>query len=195
MKIVAYCTLAAAQAVGKATSGTPLTSPPLVAADVTPDMLTADVLYFRLHGTESNTDVWFGDDDRGRKPIALRLKTVESLRLNGAVVIIANCYGSDSPFVRAFYDAGARTVIAAPGENYAGGKLVTGMDLLTRIVVMGLRRGWSTEKAANQARLWLRLMSWQRRRTRSGKIVYPNRDASKFEIVGRKESPTENQEV
>lgn len=184
MRIVAYCTQDAAQAVAKATGTTPLTSPPLLAMDVTLEMLAADLLYFRLHGTESNTDVWFGDDgEGGLKPIALRLEMVSKLKLDDATVVVANCYGAASPFVWAFYEAGARTVIAIPGENYAGGRTVMGADLLVQMITWALRRGRSLATALRFARWRLRLVSWQRRRTKTGKIVYPNKDTLEFAIV------------
>jgi hypothetical protein len=186
VKVVSYCTLSAAKAVQKATGVRPLTSPPLVAADVPPDALTADVLYFRLHGTESNTDVWFGDDGKGHKPIALRLETVERLKIDNAVVIIANCYGSDSPFVQAFYDAGARAVIAAPGENYAAGRMVMGGDAIAKWMIFWLRRGKSVAGALRRAKLFVRFAPRVPRKVRA--------DTLEFEIVGRK-FPTDTQEV
>lgn len=153
MRIVAFCTQNAAQAVAKATGTTPLTSPPLLAMDVTLEMLAADLLYFRLHGTESNTDVWFGDDGAGGlQPIALRLEMVSKLKLDGAVVVVANCYGAASPFVRAFYEAGARAVIAAPGLNYAAGHSVIGGDMIVRRMIRELRRGKTAKVALKRAR-------------------------------------------
>jgi len=186
MRVVAYCTLPAAQAVRKATGIKPLTSPPLVAANVPTKALVADVLYFRLHGTETNTDVWFGDDGKGHKPLALRLKQIYKLKLDGAVVILANCYGSDSPFVPAFYRAGARAVIAGPGENYSGVSEVIGADLLASMVIKSLKRGHDLERATKTARLRLSLTRWKRRKNDTGEIVYPNKDTLEFQIIKNK---------
>lgn len=178
MQIVAYCALNAAKAVQKATGVRPLTSPPLVAANVPVKALIADVLYFRLHGTQSNTDVWFGDDGNGNKPIALRLETIAELKLDNTIVIIANCYGSESPFVQAFYDAGARAVIAAPGENYAAGGSVLGGDMIAKWVIRWLKLGKSPEVALRRAKAFVRFSPRTPREVR--------KDTLEFEIIGKK---------
>ncbi len=179
MKVVAYCTLPAARAVAKATGTKPLTSPPFITDDVPLKALVGDVLYFRLHGTDTNVDSWFGDDGDGFKPLALRLKQVYKLKLDGAVVIIANCYGLHSPFVPAFYRAGARAVIAGPGENYAAGRRVMGSDMLARSVIAGLRRGKTPLESLNRAKRRVRLALRTPRRVR--------KDTLEFRIIENKQ--------
>lgn len=179
MRTIAYCTEIAKRAVGKALQISPLTSPPLVAKSVTPKLLNdVNLAYFRLHGSESNTDVWFGEGEDGQKPIALRLEQIADWKLDGAVVVIANCHGSDSPFVQAFYDAGASIVMAAPGENYAAGARVLGGDMIARWILFWMRRSQSAQKALRRAKIAVRFSIRTPR--------YVRKDTLEFQIIKNK---------
>lgn len=172
MKVFAYCTELAARAVGEATRVVPLTSPPSTHVDIQPETLEGyDLLYFRLHGIP-NVPIWFGEDRKGEYP-ALTAENLSGADLSGSVVVVANCYGSDSPLVCAFYHAGARAVIAGTGSNYASGKRVIGTDKLVRSLIRALARGWSLPSALRWAKMSLLATSWRG----------ADRDAYKFQIM------------
>lgn len=188
MRTVAYCTQTAKKVVARATRTEPLTSPPLTAGTFFPELLDgADLLYFRLHpGSEDNAGVWSGEAENGLRPFALRLETIGKLKLNYTIVVIANCYGDRSPFVQAFYDAGARVVIAIPGQNYATKKRVTGTDLLVSVLISALRLGFSLNTSLKLARARLTLGKRHKVLTQTGKVIYPNADTLEFQIINRR---------
>lgn len=173
MKILAYCTELAGDAVTKAVGdGLVLTSPPLTATDIGPKSFEGyDLIYFRLHSGPGST-VWFGDDGKVRA-IAFTPTCIAGARLDGAVVILANCHGENNPLIEIFYQLGAKAVIAGAGKNYAGGKRVIGTDLLTAWIIKGLKAGMSIERAMRLAKARLVFTAWRG----------PDRDALEFKIM------------
>lgn len=184
MKVFAYCTLPAQRAVAKATGVEPLTSPPLTIDSFNPARLEGyGLLYFRLHGFEG-IEAWFGEGlqrDLSPQLRALAIKRwpaltrahLEKVNLGGAVVIVANCYGSTSPMVRELYEAGASTVIAGPGPNMAAARIVVGTDKLARSIITAMRRGWQVVRALQWAKTQLLTTFWR----------LPDRDALEFKIM------------
>ena len=179
MRVFAYCTELAREAVGRATGVEPVTSPPLTASTFDPEWLEGrDVIYFRLHGDErqATSGQWFGEGQFMRTVPALGLEQLRGVDLGGAVVIVANCYGAnDDPMVQALYEAGASAVIAGPGKNLALGERVVGTDLLARWVIAGLAVGLSVKVALMGAKARLMASIWRR----------SDSDALEFKIIGR----------
>jgi len=173
MNVFAYCTLPARPAVARALGIIPFTSPPYTEKSFSPRLLGGnDFLYFRLHQIEGMPSIWLGEDVEGNMPMALRLEQIKNIDLSGAVVLIANCYSSDSPFILAFYACGARAVIAAPGKNSAAGDQVIGADLLAQWLYRLIGRGWPAGRALAAARGVLTMTAWRA----------PDRDALGFRI-------------
>ena len=170
MKVFAYCTESARRAVRAATGTEPLTSPPINSGRFDPLALEGhDLLYFRLHGKPASA-AWYGDDDI----VALLPFQLWPVDLGGAVAIVANCYGAQSPMVRALYDAGARAVIGGSGENLAAAQKVIGTDLLVQWVIRMMRLGANVRRALKVARLRLWLTGWRA----------SDRDAARFSLLG-----------
>jgi len=173
MKIFAYCTRSARAAVRAATGVEPRTSPPLAANAFDSRWLAGyDLLYFRLHGHKSFPTLMFGD---GQIP-ALIAGQVRAADLDGAIVVIANCYGADSPLVQAFYAAGADVVIAGHGPNIAAGNRVVGTDLLVKWLIRCLQMRLPVKRALTVAKARLLATSWRA----------ADRDAREFTIMRRK---------
>jgi len=186
MQIFAYCTRRARVAVARALRVIPLTAPPLLASTFEPRVLeNAALLYFRLHEIQPSPTTWFGETLAGELVPALHISHLRGLDLDGAVVVIGNCYGKHSLFVQAFYDAGARAVIAGAGHNYAGAQHVLGTDLLVRWIRAGLQSGIPIAIALQIAKWRLHLTRERRGKTKRG-IVKPNADALEFDIIKRK---------
>lgn len=176
MRIFAYCTFVAREAVKAATGVEPLTSPPLDAATFpikNRKLQGCDLIYFRLHTLPQHPLTWFGEETSGRLIPALDERFVESVNLGGAVVVVANCHGLDNPLVGRLYDAGARIVIAGAGPNLAAAKRVVGVDLLTKWLIRGLRRGMKPKRALQLAKVRLLATAWRG----------SDRDALKFKIL------------
>lgn len=166
MKIWAYCIAPAARAVAAATGVRPVTSPPWTADLIRPEMLTGhDLVYLRLHGLPNVPDVWFGEWPDGRLVPALTKGNLDELDpiegLGGATVVVANCYGAESPLLRELLEAGARAVIAGSGPNVAAGKRVVGPDLLVSWVIRAMRRGMKPRRALRVAKGRLALSAWR----------------------------------
>jgi len=87
---------------------------------------------------------------------------LKGIDLGGAVVILANCYGSSSPLIKYLFQSGARAVMAGPGKNYAakGGRVV-GTDTLAKWVRLGLGSGLGPKAALSLAKSRLLLTSWR----------------------------------
>ena len=182
MRTLAYCTEAAAVAVGKAVGVKPLTSPPLTAGTVTDLWTGADFVYIRLHGRPDVPDTWFGQSVGGDVTTAL---TLDDLHRVSGVWLLANCYGASSPFVGALYRAGAQAVIAGAGPNYAARSRVIGADLLARWLRYGLSLGLSVQWALTLAKARTAL-SYSRAEV-NGRIVCPNADTLAFKLIERAE--------
>lgn len=178
MNVLAYCTYIAREAVRKATGTEPLTSPPYDIANL-PVLIfgNRDVIYFRLHGLPLARGTWYGDGPGGASP-AMNADLVRRMSLDGAIVVIANCYGSDDPMVAALYGAGASAVIAGPGRNYASGERVIGTDLLVRWLIVGLRLRLGLCGALRLARTRLGLTSYRR----------ADKDALEFQLIARRQT-------
>jgi len=170
VKVFAYCTDSARQAVRAATGVSPLSSPPVTAETFDPQWLEEqDLLYFRLHG-KPNGCAWYNDAGAA----ALTRSRILSADLGGAVVVVANCYGDRGPMTDALYAAGASAVIAGAGPNYAAVQRVVGTDLLVRWLILGLGIGLVVDRALRLAQMRLRLSSWRA----------SDRDAAKFKVLG-----------
>ena len=185
MRVFAYCTEVAGKSVAKATGVRPLTSPPLTVTTLNSEALEGhDLLYFRLHAFKGG-DRWYGESfETAKLPEAIRGTMIEQwpaldrlhfieANLGGAVVVLANCYGVSSPLVRDIHEAGASTVIAGPGSNYAAGNRIMGTDLLVQQIIRGLKAGKSIKKALQRAKMRLLLTAWRK----------PDRDALGFKII------------
>lgn len=177
MRIFAYCTEVAREAVGKATGILPVTSPPISAATFDLAWLEwQDLIYFRLHGWPGRVG-WFGEGVDGGEVLALTPVQLGMAHLDGAICVVANCYGADDdPMVAALYRAGARAVIGGHGPNVAAARRVVGADLLAKWIILGLRLGFGVEGALRGARARLRLTSWRD----------SDKDAAEFEVIARK---------
>lgn len=173
MRIFAYCTLPSKNAVREATGIEPYTSPPLTVQLFDPIHLMADVIYIRLHGLPLIPTRWFGEDDDHNLIAALGQEHIRQVRLPSSVVILANCYGADSPMIKDFYDSGASAVIAGHGLNYAARNQVVGADKLAREVIEHLKRGDHIEQALGRAKMSLRLTAFR----------FSDRDALEFKIM------------
>jgi len=176
MRTLAYCVESARAAVGAAAGSEPLTSPPLLAAAFDPRWLEGfDLLYFRLHGWPERPEVWLND----WRQAALYREYVTRARLDGTIVVIGNCYGAEMRgWGETFYDAGARAVIAGPGENVAAARRVVGTDLLFRTLRRGLELGLPLEWALAAAKVRLAATGYRA----------SDRDAIAFGIMPRGDS-------
>lgn len=174
MRVFAYCTLTAVDAVRRATGVEPHTSPPYTPETIWPELLAGyDLLYFRLHGMPAFPGWWFGED-RGGAHLALTASKVPDLHLAGATVVIGSCYGDESEFVKAFKAAGAAAVIAGGGTNYAWAKRVAGTDKLVQGIIRHMERGDDAKAALARAKRSMVATAWRR----------ADRDAMRFRIVG-----------
>lgn len=174
MRVRAYCTASAHNAVEKAVGIVPWTSPPWTAHTFKPELLVGyDLLYFRLHQALAIPSLWLGERENGSLLSAFRVEQLEGLRLGKPIVLIANCYGVRGPFVPAFYKAGANAVIAAPGPNFAAKNLIIGTDLLARWLIRGLRLGLNVKRALTVAKTRLIATAWRG----------SDRDALQFKIM------------
>jgi hypothetical protein len=177
MRILAYCIAPAREAVRAATGVAPLTSPPWTADILSPDRLRGhDLLYFRLHGLPDAPYTWFGEDERRAFVPALHKEHLDALEpdgLGGAVVVLANCFGADSPMVRELYQAGAGAVIAGHGPNVAAANRLVGTDLLVRWLILALRAGFGVERALRVAKARLVVSAWRA----------ADRDAMQFSLI------------
>ena len=160
-----------------------LTSPPLTSRDVTAwTFAGAEFIYVRLHGRPDVPDTWFGQAPDGGTVTALTLDGLAGLHLPDVVVLLGTCYGADSPFPAAFYEAGARAVIAGAGANYAATKDVVGADLLARWVLRGLSAGLAVRHALLLAQARLSITSFRRANV-NGQLISPDADARKFQLI------------
>lgn len=175
LRIWAYCTAPAQRSVAEATGVEPLVSPPLTINEFDPLWLEGhDLLYFRLHGMSQAT-IWYGEGEGGALCPAFHVGLLEGVDLDGATVIVANCYGAESAMVQALYRAGAGAVVAGSGRNFAAGSRVVGADKLAREAIQGLRRGWPVLRALYIARLKLLSTAWRA----------ADRDALEFRVIER----------
>jgi hypothetical protein len=179
MRILAYCIAPAREAVRAATGVAPLTSPPWTADVLRPERLRGyDLLYVRLHGLPNVAYTWFGEGERGTLVPALSKEHLDALEpdgLGGAVVVLANCYGADSPMVKELYQAGASAVIAGHGPNIAAANRLVGTDLLVRWIIIALRAGLSASRSLHAAKARLALSAWRA----------ADRDAMQFVLVNK----------
>ena len=141
MRVFAFCAASFKQSVTKAAGVEPLLSPPVEAfgangPEFNPRWLSGyDFVYFKLHGLVAQP-FWYGDG----MITAITAEQLQSADLSGAVVFAANCNtwhpsrpGSpyrQAPMLLALLQAGARAVVAGPGENYARARGIYSADLL-----------------------------------------------------------------
>lgn len=105
----------------------PVTSPPIVLGTFDPHALEGRrLLVFKLHGAPG-ASFWYGDGGQ----VACSAEQIRSVRLDGALVFAANCWGgAGSPMVQALMIAGAACVVTGEGINYAGIDRVDGADVI-----------------------------------------------------------------
>jgi len=102
-----------------------------------------DLIYLDLHGERDARDLCvYGGSNPGWKIRALGIETVWRAFLKGAVVFATSCYLPETPFVKAFLDAGARAVIAGEGVNWGGKTRMMGAQLLAREILSRAGEGW-----------------------------------------------------
>jgi hypothetical protein len=155
MRVFAYCAETFAEATAKAAGVAPLTCPPADAGGFDPAQLAGrDLLYFDLHG-HPGVGTWYGD---GELP-ALTAAQLRAANLAGACVFATNCYlaDADSPMLAALLSAGARCVVAGPGENFAGTRTVFGAGLLGEAFRLLLAAGFDPELALSGAKALIRI--------------------------------------
>lgn len=127
MKTIALCCWSRAAITKRAAGVTKiLTSPPVTILNFQPRMIEgADLLYIKLHGLPAQGylygDAW---------TTTVSATQIQSADLHGCTVFAAACHLPESPMLQAFFNAGARAVIAGHGSNYAGKHQVYGADLL-----------------------------------------------------------------
>jgi len=161
MRVFAYCDRSFAQGMRRVAGVKPVTCPPMTAETFEPHWLEdRELILIDLHG-EPGEAAWYAIDDAGSVPRcidALRAEQIRQADLGNAIVFAASCYlaDEDSPMLDALLDAGARYVIAAPGENYAGRRRLMGASLLGYIFRLALERGRHPLKALAVAKRWLR---------------------------------------
>jgi hypothetical protein len=73
-------------------SETMLSSAPALVADATPQRLNAEHLYLMLHGSSSNTGLFWGEEKNGAFVEALKASSIEDQ--SGGVVFAGCCYGA-----------------------------------------------------------------------------------------------------
>lgn len=131
-----------------------ITSPPTYARDVQPEWFTGyDVVYLDLHGLAGSVYLYSGQHAENA---ALSVETVRAMQLNGAVVFATTCFLPQTPFVKAFLQAGASAVIGGDGENFGGKTRLTGAQVLARLVLRELRDAHPVQAAVDRAKKVLR---------------------------------------
>ena len=169
MRAFAYCVQSAKRAVREAVGVEPITSPPTTAPTFILEWLEGnDLIYFRLHGTKGFSS-WYNDEGT----IALDITAVELADLDGAVVVVANCYGASDPMIQALYMAGASAVIAGEGSNWGGRGYAIGTDLLTLWLRRCLELGISVRGSLAIAKARLAMTAWRQ----------SDRDAMAFRVM------------
>jgi hypothetical protein len=176
MKVFAYCTQPAAKAVRKATGVNPVVSPPATVDSLAEDLAQYDLLYFRLHSKQHDPDKMYGEDEDGEYYLAFVAQCLRSIPLpQRPIVVLANCYGAESEFPAAFYQAGASIVVAGHGPNMAGGSRLIGTDLMVYWLIKALEIGVPFRESMQVARARLALTAWR----------LADRDAMQFVTVAR----------
>jgi hypothetical protein len=84
-------------------------------------------------------------------------------RLRGAVVFLGTCYGLENTAMHtALFQAGARAVIAGPGENYGGpAGIQSGADVLATALRAAMQTGLAAETAWSVARFYAHVAAWR----------------------------------
>ena len=130
MRIFAYCDRRYERPTRKlfdryADDGLMRTSPPVTVAMFQPEWLEGqEVIYLDLHGLPGARYLYAGGE------YALAVDAVRGAHLDGAVVFATSCNMPETPFLRAFLDAGASAVITGEGENWGGRWKLTGAGKL-----------------------------------------------------------------
>jgi hypothetical protein len=141
MRTFAFCAASFKESVAKAAGVRPLLSPPVEAfgaqgPQFNPRWMSGyDFIYFKLHGMVGQP-FWYGDDWL----TAITAEQIQSADLTRAIVFVANCNTwhptrpdspeHQAPMLWALLQAGARAVVAGPGQNYAKTKGIYSADLL-----------------------------------------------------------------
>lgn len=190
MRVWAYCCASFATLTRRIVGREPLTCPPMRAEDFDPLWLAGeadaphDLIYFDLHGRPGDA-AWYGDE----RICAVTAEQVRSVRLRGATVFATNCYLADldSPMLDALLDAGARYVIAGPGENPGGVQTMMGASLLgQQFVRMFAITGGDALLSLHLAKGAVRVMSAGSRAVGMAAQDAANADALEFRAFYRK---------
>lgn len=175
MNILAYCDRRYAGATRRVAGkgATLYTTPPLDAATFPLDMLAGqDVFYLDLHGRQGSAWLY------SREGImALGAKALSKAAMSGAVVISLSCYLPETPFLRAFLDAGAVGVIAGNGSNWGSWPCLSAVQVLARQVIRGLADGLIVGEALEAAQWAIRCNVWYREFNTKGLV-----DALEFKL-------------
>ncbi len=115
-------------------------------------------LYLALHGRPGDAAL-YGDN----RISALTVDQVRGLDLSGCIVFAISCYLPETPFLQAFFDAGASAIIAGPGENQTGPSVLEGAALLGAWVRRGLGWGLPARRALVLAKLRMRMETGKHR--------------------------------
>jgi len=156
MRVLAYTDARYAAATRQVVGGEALllVSPPTYAWNFDPAILAdRDLIYLDLHGKPHSVYLYSGV---GQGEAALSVANVRAARLGGAVVFATTCYLPQTPFVRAFLDAGASVMIGGDGKNYGARTRLSGAQALARALLKFLARGDAPEQALARAQRALR---------------------------------------
>lgn len=149
LKILAYCDQRYEQATRRVVGEGAMivTSPPAFAGDV--ELEGYDLIYLDLHGQPGSVYLYSGPEtDRA----ALSVWAVRAANLDGAIIFATTCYLPQTPFVRAFLDAGASAVIGGDGENWGTSERLSGAQVLALLTLRALVAGRELDDALKKAK-------------------------------------------
>lgn len=130
-----------------------LTCPPLNAASFGPMKLEGrKVLYFKLHGLLSQP-FWYAAHGVSIGDTALSATQILRADLGGALVVAANCFARGGPMEAALLEAGASAVFGDHDEAYGRAHSLRETDLLCKLLIDRLKRGWQAMDALRGARI------------------------------------------
>jgi len=151
--------------------------PPMTAGDFRPEFLEGyDFIYVDLHGQPESVYLYC---DEGESTAAISAQTVRAAEISDAVVFMTTCYGPETPFVKAFLEAGARAVVAGSGVNWGTRKRLSGAQLLGKYFMERMDPGISLGDSLGAAKAKLKQKGMKSMRK---SIREAARDALEFEL-------------
>lgn len=139
-----------------------------------PDAAQYDLVMVFAHPSADGR-AWVDDDGQ----VVVTAEEIAGFPLHGAVVYLGVCYGLENEaLIDALFEAGARAVIAGPGENYGGqGGVMAGSDVAAGALRAGLQMGLGISAAWGLARMYAMVASL---------VGVPGAgDALEFELIKR----------